>query len=172
VSTWIPVLVRIDHLDVVTRLIADLEVQRLVEDGSGVVTLASVPAVEGPAPEPELLGRPSWSESALRRLANGTSATAQRWTSAMDLCAGDPGSYLPTSEVARLTGMTITEWRDAPRKITRHLKAHFSDVPRDANSDLVWPLHASSRPEYPGEVSWAITPEMATLWKRVRGGDD
>ncbi|RYF60612.1 MAG: hypothetical protein EOO27_05230 [Comamonadaceae bacterium] len=84
------------------------------------------------------------------------------------MCCEHPGTYLPTSKVAELSGMTITEWRDAPRKISRHLKAHFSDVPVSAKGALSWPLSAETMPEHPGEVSWMATAETAKRWEQVR----
>lgn len=168
-SRWIPVLVRLEDYDTVTRLVAERELERPDNDFDQAVQLAEVPSAEARVAEPgELSERPLWSVEDLRRLAEGTTDTTERWTRALDVCAEQPGTYLPTSEVARRTGMSIPQWRDAPRKITRHLNKHYPNVPRDRRGDPVWPLHAKTRPEHPSEVSWAISPEMAVLWRQAR----
>lgn len=163
-ARWIPVLVRLEDLDKVTRLLSDLELTRGEEDAADEVD------VEAPAPSAGTphAPKPVWSLQDLQRLAEGSTATTTRWARAMDVCAEVPETFLPTSEVARRAGMSIAEWRDAPRKISRHLKAHFPDVPRDQNDKAVWPLRAKTVPEHPGEVSWAMSAEMAHLWKQVR----
>jgi hypothetical protein len=51
-------------------------------------------------------------------------------TSPTEGAAEEPKKSLPTSEIAKRAGMTINEWRDVPRKITRLLRAHFPGFPR------------------------------------------
>lgn len=90
----------------------------------------------------------------------------------MDVCsdaaeAVDP--WLSTSEVAKRSGMSINEWRDAARKITRHLKANFAGVPLDENGNRIWPLLARDKPGS-AEVHWAMNTEQAKRWRQVRGG--
>jgi hypothetical protein len=72
----------------------------------------------------------------LATLAQGKTATTERWALAMNVSAEAPeknGSRRPKSP--KRAGMTTIQWRDAPRKITRHPRAHFSDVPKDENGD-------------------------------------
>lgn len=170
-SKWIPVLVRLEDLEAITRLIGELESSRTEYDVDQSIEFveshsdAGATATDRPA---ELASRVSWTSEDLQRLAKGETATTARWARALDVCASSPETYLPTSEIAKRSGMTIAEWRDAPRKITRHLKANYPNVPRDEKGDAVWPLRAKSVPENPGEVSWAITSDMARLWKQVR----
>jgi hypothetical protein len=89
----------------------------------------------------------------------------------MDVCCEVAGSgeWLSTSEAAKRAGMTISQWRDAPRKITRHLKAHYPNVPTDERGDHIWPLRAASMPGSP-EVHWAMNVEQARRWREVRDG--
>ena len=153
-SKWMPVLVRVDS------------------SGYGEATemVGAARYVPEAAPVRAALDqRPNWSLSNLQRLASSQTATGQRWARALDVCSECPGEYLPTSEVARRSGMEINEWRDAPRKISRHLKAHYPDLPTDSAGHAYWPLHAQTVPEHPQEVSWAASSGTARLWKQVRG---
>lgn len=171
-ATWIPVLVRTEHYQAVARVIEQLEADHPEESGSGILIdagdLRTVVSANPPHPS-GLESRPSWNPRDLARLAAGSTVTTQRWSLAMDVCAENPGTFFPTSEIADRSGMTVVEWRDAPRKISRHLKIHFPDVPKDSSGHALWPLLAKTQPENPGEVSWAITNEMASLWREVRG---
>lgn len=170
-SKWIPVLVRLEDLDLVTSYIGELEASRDDSHLDPMIELThsgSDPAQVSLSEPTELDSRPSWDLEDLQRLAKGETATTSRWARALDVCASSPETYLPTSEVAKRSGMSIREWRDAPRKITRHLRVNYPNVPRESDGNAVWPLHAKSVPEHPGEVSWAISSEMARLWKEVR----
>ncbi|WP_248581267.1 hypothetical protein [Nocardioides sp. InS609-2] len=64
--------------------------------------------------------------------------------------------------------MTVNEWRDAPRKITRHLKANYPNVPLDSHGLHIWPLLAKGKPGSQ-EVHWAMNAEQASSWRKVRG---
>lgn len=106
----------------------------------------------------------AWSIEDLRRLARSEAVTAQRWARAMDACTERVGEYLSTQEVAAMTGMTINEWRDAPRKITRHLATHYPDNPG-------WPLAVRSGRRLGhsyDQAYWAISEEQAKRWREVR----
>ncbi|WP_156364893.1 hypothetical protein [Aeromicrobium sp. Leaf245] len=165
-TQWIPVLVRLEDLEKVTALLAELEAGR---DGSGLENVYEIAEARPTSTDsPGTDATEPWSVEQLARLASSSTATGQRWAKALDVCCDQPGTYLPTSKVAELSGMSITEWRDAPRKISRHLKAHFADVPREADGDLSWPLSAKSMPNHPGEVSWMATTETASRWSEVR----
>lgn len=59
----------------------------------------------------------------------------------MDAIAAGGANWYTTSEVAEMSGLTVNEWRDAPRKISRHLKAHYQDAPVHDGS-ISWPLLA------------------------------
>lgn len=131
-------------------------------------------AVEGEAGDsgvdPRLTTWPAWPEGALQRLAQSTSVTAQRWAMAMDAIAQGGQDWYTTSEVAQLSGLTINEWRDAPRKISRHLKAHYPDVPVH-KGNLAWPLRPWTNPDRPTEVSWGMPPVTKQRWLQIRGLD-
>lgn len=115
----------------------------------------------------ELDLHPSWPVDALRRFAASEVTTVQRWVRAMDAIAADDAKvWFTTTEVSERSGLTINEWRDAPRKITRHLAAHYPEVPRTADGELAWPLKAWS---FGYEVSWAMTPATKSIWRELRG---
>lgn len=176
-TSWIPVLVRLEDYAEVTDQIAAREAARpagqSVTPVDQVRALGDLPATALPATpeERKLAAHIPWDVEDLARLAEGRTTTTQRWTRALDVMVdAGPGTWLPTSEIARRSGMTINEWRDAPRKITRHLQARYPNVPRNENGDAYWPLCALGRsiPDNGGEVWWAITAEMATRWRHVR----
>lgn len=177
-NTWLPVLVRLEHYTQVADYVASLEANRpshtddedndqSTSGGPTPITLLSS-RTQSPAPgDLDSLGRPLWSVEDLKRLAAGHTVTTQRWTQAIDLCAQSPNLFIPSSEIAERTGMGIEEWRSAARQITRHLAKHYQQVPL-WEGHPVWPLHAQSISDYPGQVSWVISPEMADLWRQAR----
>lgn len=106
-----------------------------------------------------------WSVEDLRRLAKGETVTTQRWAQVLDLCSQRVGEFLSTQDVAAHTGMRVEEWRDAPRKIQRHLDRHYPNVPG-------WPLAAVSGRKLGhtyDQAYWAINDEQASRWMTVRG---
>lgn len=174
-AKWIPILVRLEDYAEVTSLVAKGEANRR-QEGSEVVEVDSPlapprgSAIVDPHAE-QLAAWTPWEIEDLRQLAQGTSQTAQRWTRAMDVCcavADTDNPWLGTSEVAARTGMTISEWRDAPRKMTRHLKANYPNIPVDARGDQVWPLLAKSKAGS-NELHWAMNAEQARRWRAARG---
>jgi hypothetical protein len=171
VTKWVPVLVRLEDYAEVTTLVADREAGRHEPALEVEVAKETVLAEPAPAHDSRLVEQTPWSVDDLRKLAEGTSETAKRWTLAMDVCSAiaDTGQpWLSTSEVANRSGMTVNEWRDAPRKITRHLKANYPAVPVDKNGGHVWPLRGEAKPGAP-EVHWAMNIEQARRWRGVRG---
>lgn len=168
-TTWIPILVRRQDYAEVAALILELETRR----GPGQ-DLPSVDSGAAPTIDPDDVRLESWTPwplDQLRAFSQATSLTAQRWTRAMDVCCAAVGTeryWLSTSEVAERAGMTVNEWRDAPRKLTRHLKANYPDLPRDPEGGPIWPLMAMGKPGSP-EVHWAMNHEQAKRWREVRG---
>lgn len=174
-SSWVPVLVRLEDYTEIAALVADREASRADSPTEVATTLdpKPIPVREADPHSAQLATWTPWSLDDLRSLANGTSETAKRWALAMDACCEAVGSdqpWLSTSEVADRSGMSINEWRDAPRKITRHLKANYPNVPLDPKGDHIWPLLARSKPGSQ-EVHWAMNPEQAKRWREVRGRD-
>lgn len=163
---WVPVLVRLADYAAVTQLVAARETERTLSTEETPATPRHTGDVA--MEDPRLTTWPAWPEDALQRLAAGSSLTARRWTRAMDAIAVGDAEWYSTSEVAQLSGMTVREWRDAPRKISRHLKAHFRDVPVH-EGDLVWPLRTSGQPDKPGEVSWGMSATTRERWRKIRG---
>lgn len=106
-----------------------------------------------------------WEADDLRRLAKSEFITAVRWARAIDVCCDHVEEFLSTQQIAKETGMSVNEWRDAPRKITRHLKARYPNVP-------AWPLAVKdgrALGHNDGQVYWAINGEQAARWQLVRG---
>lgn len=172
-SKWIPILVRADYVQNVMDMIVELEASfpDAIDPREHMTVTPGSPAAATLLPSDTDASEPDWlvwSVEDLKRLAAGSTVTTQRWTLAMDACSEHPGEYFSTSEIAEMTGMTIAEWRDAPRKITRHLKTHYDTVPVNADGNQMWPLHAKTRPEHPDEVSWMMTPATADRWKQAR----
>lgn len=162
-SDWVPVLVRLADYAAVTQFIAAREGER----ANQLTATSTHNTLADSGMDPRLSSAPAWPEDALRRLAASTSLTAQRWTRAMDAIAVGTEEWYSTSEVAQMSGLTVNEWRDAPRKITRHLKAHYQDVPVHDGS-IAWPLRAWSNPDKPGEVSWGMPPVTRERWRKIR----
>lgn len=182
-AKWVPVLVRLENYEEVSRFVAQWEAERTAEvdlelEVSSPYRAASV-AVDAPTStiseeDSRLVGHLTWSEEDLRRLSTSAALTAQRWTKALDVCveARESGEiWLPTSEIAARSGMTVNEWRDAPRKFPRHLTTNYPNVPVDTGGHHYWPLSAGGDniPNNGGQVWWAITAETAQRWREVRG---
>jgi hypothetical protein len=164
-------LVRLEDFSEFASLVAEREATR-ADDPTGVIAPPQhAPTTWSDPDDAQLAARPSWPSEDLRALAVGTSETAKRWALAMDACCAAVGTdhhWLSTSEVAARTGMTINEWRDAARKVTRHLKANYPNVPVGPNGAPIWPLLAKSKPGSQ-QVHWAMSPEQANRWRTVRG---
>lgn len=169
-TKWIPVLVRLEDYAEITSLVADREAKRSDADDDFDVDLRPSAIDTADPHESRLAEQTPWSVEDLRQLASGTSETAKRWSLAMNVCCevAGTGQWLSTSEVSARSGMTVNEWRDAPRKITRHLKANYPNVPVDNNGDHIWPLRALSMPGS-AEVHWAMNAEQARRWREARG---
>lgn len=167
-ATWVPVLVRVEDYPEITQLIAAREASRRDEPPVPVADVRGLPApatAAGPGQE-QIDRHIPWSVADLQKLARGETITTQRWARALDVCAdAGAGVWLPTPEVAQRAGMTVNEWRDAPRKITRHLRAHYPDAPRNDQGEAWWPLCVRGEA---GQAWWAITEEMKNRWHQVR----
>ncbi|MDP9183895.1 MAG: hypothetical protein M3P04_14110 [Actinomycetota bacterium] len=169
-SKWIPLLVRIEDYPEMAALVAEREADHPdspaeVTTSPGPVARASVDA------DAALLATwTPWSVEQLEAFSKFHSATAQRWTRAMDACCEAVSSerpWLSTAEVAARTGMDVNEWRDAARKLTRHLRANFPNVPTGPDGEHIWPLLARGKAGSQ-EVHWAMNPEQAHRWRQVR----
>lgn len=170
-SGWLPVLVRTEDYLAVATLIATREAQR--QDGQA----GARPAARRSAADDEIGVAPpaeydpeahlvTWSVEQLKQLAESSFTTAQRWTQAIDVVAEHEGRLLSSEQVAALADMPIAAWRDAPRKIARHLQAHYK-VPG-------WPLYGvgGRKLGLDDQVYWGISGEQAARWRQVRKGSD
>lgn len=166
---WLPLLVRTQDYGPVTAFIAAREAQRQSQSSNHAPVPAQA-ANEGevgvlpPAEFDPELKLVTWPIDQLRQLADSPYLTAQRWTQAMDVAAPHAGRLISSEHIAALTGMPINDWRDAARKLTGHLKAHYS-VPG-------WPLLAIGGRHLglDDQVYWGISTEQAELWREVRAG--
>jgi hypothetical protein len=170
-SKWVPLLVRIEDYADLASQVAAREAKRPDEatrTPETRVTLSETPRAATKAEE--LLARlKPWSLDELRQIivTTPTYKTMARWARAMDVASDHPEEFLSTAQIASESGMSINEWRDAPRKLPQHLTAHFP-----ANID--WPLEAVGGRELgkDDQVYWGITIEQAQRWKQVRAETD
>jgi hypothetical protein len=166
-SKWIPLLVRIEDYAELASQVASREAKRPDEAGSTPqmrVVLAEMPRAATKAEE--LLARlKPWSLDELRQIVvtAPTYKTMARWARALDVASDHPEEFLPTTQIAGESGMSINEWRDAPRKLPQHLTAHFPP-------NIEWPLVAVGGREFGNDdqVYWAITIDQAQRWLQVR----
>jgi hypothetical protein len=166
-SKWVPLLVRIEDYAELASQVAAREAKRPDEatrTAETRVALAETPRAATKAEQ--LLARlKPWSLDELRQIIDTTPTykTMARWARAMDVASDHPEEFLPTTQIASESGMSINEWRDAPRKLPQHLTAHFP-----ANID--WPLEAVGGRELgkDDQVYWAITIDQAKRWLQVR----
>lgn len=173
-STWIPLLVRVEDYAELAGLVATKEAER--PEGSApsipelTVALGEEPRAATKAAELLMPLKP-WSLDDLRQivLTAPVYKTMARWARAMDVAADHPGptGFLSTAQMASTSGMSINEWRDAPRKLPQHLTAHFP-------AGIEWPLRAVGGRDLgkDDQVYWGITIEQANRWKQVRSETD
>lgn len=190
-TAWIPILVPLSRYNHYAALVAEDATSLGLEDGdtwrqevssslsdrhadTASSTEASAAQDDRARAAAGLAEQIPYSERDLARIAEGQTLTTQRWARALDFCAQRPGEFFTTAEVCAGTGMRLTEWRDAPRKITRHLEGHYPNAPRftvgrHAGSPM-WPLFAWT---FRGDeqVSWAADAETARRWHRIRSND-
>ena len=170
-TRWIPLLVRAEDYAELARQVAAAEAKRPHEPATTPgtrVALAETPRAATKAEELLAQLKP-WSLDDLRQivLTAPTYKTMARWSLAMDAASDHPEEFLSTVQIASLSGMTINEWRDAPRKLPQHLAAHFP-------ANIEWPLMAVGGRALgkDDQVYWGITIEQAKRWIRVRAETD
>ena len=166
-SKWIPLLVRIDDYAELAAQVAAREANRPDEAAPIPDTrVALVQTTEAMTKAEELLAQlKPWSLDELRQIivTRSTYKTMARWYLAMDVASRHPEEFLSTAQIASESGMSLNEWRDAPRKLPQHLTAHFP-------ANIEWPLAAVGGRELgrDDQVYWGITIEQAKRWKQVR----
>ncbi|WP_183095800.1 hypothetical protein [Nocardioides stalactiti] len=184
---WIPLLVRREDYPELASLVAEREAVRPDGPAGSVGTTAAAPtaaaalaaalapeaarAPVAPALTPEeiaeaaqLAKHQSWDIAELERLATSPVLTAHRWKAAIDVCASQPGAFVPTERLAELIGVKPEEWNDAENGMRRHLLAHYPDAPG-------WPLVAARGADLgrdDDQLWWAITESQATRWTAIR----
>ena len=183
-TSWVPILVPLDRYASYAALVAtdaatlDLASptawQQTVIAASSNSTTHAGNAAELNGNRAEALATlstlPHFDESGLAAIADGATETAARWTKAMDFCSAHPGDFFTTTEVAEGTGMKVNHWRDAPRKMYLVLRK-IPNAPVWTSGKYAgqpaWPLLAWT---FSGDVqvSWAMSPETALLWRRLR----
>ena len=166
-SKWVPLLVRIEDYSELASQVAAREAERPDESGPTPETRVALAATPRAATKAEeLLARlKPWSTDDLRQIIDTapTYKTMARWARAMDVAAEHPEEFLSTAQIASEAGMTINEWRDAPRKLPQHLTAHFA-------ANIEWPLAGVGGRELgkDDQVYWGLTAEQAQRWLRAR----
>lgn len=175
-SAWIPVLVPEEHhAELVTMIEARLK--ELGFDASladSVEIRLAAPMTRGAgatsdtsAGDRALAAHLAWGVESLRLLLANTTATAQRWSKALDVCAAEPGEWISTQDIAGRSGLSINEWRDACRKMASHQRKNYLD-------EAGWPL-ANIMGRHLGhsydQLYVAITSEQAGRWAQAKGSD-
>lgn len=166
-SKWVPLLVRIEDYSELASQVAAREARR--PDEAAQTPEASVILAERPraaTKAEELLARlKPWRLDDLRQIIDTapTYKTMARWARAMNVACDHREEFLSTAQIASESGMTINEWRDAPRKLPQHLTAHFP-------ANIEWPLAAVGGRELgrDDQVYWGITAEQAQRWAQAR----
>ena len=166
-SKWIPLLVRIEDYAELAGQVAAREAKRPDAAGPTPEARVALPETSRTATKTEelLAQLKPWSLDALRQiiLTTPTYKTMARWARAMDVASGHPEEFLSTAQIASESGMSINEWRDAPRKLPQHLTAHFPP-------SIEWPLKPTGGRELgkDDQVYWGISIEQARRWTQVR----
>ncbi len=170
-SKWVPLLVRLEDYSELASQVAAREAKRPDEAGpTPDIRVALGETHRAATKVEELLARlKPWSVDELRQIVvtAPTYKTMARWARAMDVASAHPEEFLSTAQMADESGMSINEWRDAPRKLPQHLAAHFP-------ANIEWPLSAVGGRELgkDDQVYWGITIDQAQRWKQVRAEAD
>jgi hypothetical protein len=170
-SKWVPLLVRIEDYAELASQVAAREARRPEESARTPGTRVALAETSRAATKAEeLLARlKPWSLDELRQIiaTAPTYKTMARWALAMNVACDHPEELLPTTQIASESGMTLNEWRDAPRKLPQHLAAHFP-------ANIEWPLAAVGGRELgkDDQVYWGITIDQAQRWLQVRAETD
>jgi hypothetical protein len=165
---WIPLLVRREDYPELAALVAEREAVRPDAQQVQVVTTEpSAPLAPSPNERTEagqLALHAPWPLADLERLATSPALIAHRLKAAMDICAAQPGVFVPEDRLAELMGIKAEEWSSATRAMRRHLDAYYGGTPGrplvtvagrtiGRDDDRQW---------------WAITEEQARRWADAR----
>ncbi len=162
--TWIPLLVPQEDFEEFAALVSAREAERGL--GPGGVDIAELPAPGSVASaDPDGARLVPWDLADLRKLASsgGEFVTVQRWALALDVLSAHENGWLSSAQVAAEAGLSIQQWRDAARKLTRHLAKHYGP-------NVGWPALARGGRELrlDDQVYWKVTPAQADRWRTVR----
>ena len=168
-ADWIPLLVRSEDYAELAALVAEREAVRADGLPARVVTPETPPAAVAPSPSErseagQLALHAPWPLTELERLATSPALIAHRLKTAMDICAAQPGVFVPEDRLSELMGIKAEEWSSATRAMRRHLDAYYADAPGrplvtvagrtiGRDDDRLW---------------WAITDEQARRWADAR----
>ncbi|WP_298945017.1 hypothetical protein [uncultured Microbacterium sp.] len=169
-ETWIPLLVQEQDYLELAAIVAERATQRVSADDAREVVVETISGSEASSPlinvaSSALAKHRPWAVEDLHKLMTSGAITAQRWTRAIDVCAAHVGEFLSTQQIATESGMSVNEWRDAPRKISRHLASNYPNV------NGKWPLAVLSGKSLGhsyDQAYWAITEEQAARWATAR----
>lgn len=168
-SDWIPLLVRAEDYAELSALVAAREADRTDRawtPGRVATSEASI-AGTGAVVEDAWARFRAWPVESLRQLADSRRIyrTAERWCLAIDVACDHTNALISSAQMAEEAGMSINEWRDAPRKLPQHLKAHYQEglglplldiAGRDIGKD--------------DQVYWGISAEQRDRWRQANAG--
>ena len=179
-TTWMLMAVPAEDYDELRHMVEFRQAQRGEQPAPTVEELRSEDLKRAAVVRHAFEQHESWPQQALRRLADGSTATTERFSRVMDLCVTirEESPDLPvisTTAIAERTGMTVEEWRAACRKIGAHLEKHYPDVPRwtegaSAEGRPMWPLVTISGRNLGvyDQLYVGVTSEQARRWQRIR----
>jgi hypothetical protein len=168
-ADWIPLLVRADDYAELSALVATREAGRT--DGTlpsmRVATSTRSIAGAGAVIEEAWARFRPWPVESLRQLADSrrTYKTAERWCLAIDVACDHVNALISSVQMAEEAGMSISEWRDAPRKLPQHLRAHYPEglglplldvAGRDIGKD--------------DQIYWGLSSEQRDRWRQANAG--
>jgi hypothetical protein len=168
-ADWIPLLVRAEDYPELSALVAAREAGRTDGDPPSLRTSTSqIAGVGAGAVIQQAWSRfRSWPVESLRQLADSrrTYRTAERWCLAIEVACDHTNALISSAQMAEEAGMSINEWRDAPRKLPQHLKAHYPEglglplldiAGRDIGKD--------------DQIYWGISSEQRDRWRQACAG--
>lgn len=169
-TTWVLMAVPSTEYALFKQMVDDRQRERGEPLAPPIAELRSSQLAAEAAERAALDAHQPWPEDALRRFAAATTATTERFTRLMDICADKPGQWMSSEEVAEALGITLNEWRAACRKLPPHLTKHYSDAPHRTDGAVERPMvFLSGRDRgVRDQLYVTLTAEQAKRWRAVR----
>ena len=169
-TTWVLMAVPSTEYELFKQMVDDRQRERGEPLAPPIEELRSAQLAAAAAERAALEAHQPWSKEDLHRFAASTTATTERFTRLMDICADKPGEWVSSEEVAEALGITLNEWRAACRKLPPHLTKHYADAPRRADGAVERPMVflAGRNRGVRDQLYVTLTAEQAKRWRAVR----